>query len=153
MEPPRSGLDVGALLSERPAIKERRISSQNAVPEFIQIVGESSGIDDIQILRDAVKQLGNIIKDWIRQSMGDSNYDRVIETLKIMRRECQELDEPAPYNDYIKDLKAAVFKEELGGDRRELWWAIRKEKLGLFDRTESEHVDVEPEEARTVSVL
>ena len=43
-------------------------------------------------------------------------------------------------------------KEELGGDRRELWWLIRRSKIGLIDRNQSDQSEVSEDEAKEVGI-
>ena len=59
-----------------------------------------------------------------------------------------DLEEPAIYNDFIRDLKQKLLTEKLGGDRREMWWEIRKAKLGLIEKRVSEQSNVLEEEAK-----
>ena len=92
--------------------------------------------------------MSTIIQDQVKHSLGDANYDRVTEGLGVMREELISYEEPAVYNDFLKQLKNKLLKEELGGDRRELWWLIRKNKLGLIDQHQSEHSEVTEEEAK-----
>ena len=60
-------------------------------------------------------------------------------------------DEPTLYNEFLVQLKEKLLKEELGGDRRELWWLVRRSKLGLIDERQSEQSKVTEEEAKEVS--
>ena len=62
-----------------------------------------------------------------------------------------DLEEPAIYNDFIKDLKQKLLTEKLGGDRREMWWEVRKAKLGLIQKSVSEQSNVYEEEAKLFS--
>lgn len=94
-----------------------------------------------------------IIEDQIRHSLADANYDRVVEGLGAMRDELVSYEEPGSYNDFLRQLKEKLLKEELGGDRRELWWLIRKSKIGLIDKLESDRSGVTGEEAREVSLV
>jgi ATP-dependent DNA helicase 2 subunit 2 len=48
----------------------------------------------------------------------------------------------------MKQLKEQILKEKLGGDRRELWWLIKRSKLGLIDQGQSELSTVTEEEAK-----
>ncbi|RAK92465.1 ATP-dependent DNA helicase II subunit 2 [Aspergillus costaricaensis CBS 115574] len=141
-EKPLSGLDVDALLHQE---KRTKISPNNAIPEFKQTLSQAENIDTI---KDAVKQMSTIIEDQIRHSLGDVNYPRVAEGLVVMREELIDYEEPALYNDFLKQLKEKLLKEELGGDRRELWWLLRRSKLGLIDKGESDRSEVEEEEAK-----
>jgi len=38
-----------------------------------------------------------------------------------------------------------------GGDRREMWWKVKKARLGLIDKKTSEVSDVSEEDAQAVS--
>lgn len=69
-----------------------------------------------------------------------------------MREELTALEEPRIYNKFIKELKEKLLKGELGGDRREMWWEIRRHQLGLVTRKMSGLSDVTDEEARQVSL-
>ncbi|TQB70240.1 ATP-dependent DNA helicase II subunit 2 [Monascus purpureus] len=141
-EKPLSGLDVDALLHQE---KRARISVSNAIPEFKQIL---SGAEDIETVGDAVKQMTAIIENQIRHSLGDANYDRVIEMLGVMRDELVGYEEPKLFNNFLRQVKEKLLKDELGGDRRELWWLIRRHKLALIDNNMSEQSDVTEEEAK-----
>lgn len=129
-EQPRSGLDVEALLKDRSAQNKNRISPDNAIPEFKQLLRDPS---DLSAVHDAVSQLGAIVRKWITDSMGDSKYAHACEALGVMREECTELEEPKAYNDFIWDLRKSLLAGELGGDRREMWWRVRVNKLGVIE--------------------
>ncbi|KAJ5130402.1 uncharacterized protein N7515_006441 [Penicillium bovifimosum] len=142
-EKPLSGLDVDALLSVEP--KRTKISTENAIPEFKQTLSRAENVDAIH---DAVQQMARIIESQITHSLGHSNYDRVIEGLGTMREELVDYEEPSVYNDFVRQLKGKLLNEELGGDRRELWWFVRKGKLGLIEKKEVDSSVVEEGEAR-----
>ncbi|PWY96580.1 ATP-dependent DNA helicase II subunit 2 [Aspergillus sclerotioniger CBS 115572] len=141
-EKPLSGLDVDGLLHQEKRIK---ISPKNAIPEFKQTLSQA---ENIETVKEAVQQMSTIIENQVKHSLGDANYDRVTEGLGVMREELISYEEPAAYNDFFKQLKNKLLKEELGGDRRELWWLIRKNKVGLIDQRQSEHSEVTEEEAK-----
>lgn len=107
--------------------------------------------ENVEAIIDAVKQMGAIIEDQIKHSLGDANHDRVIEGLGTLREELVEYEEPAAYNELLQELKKKILGDELGGDRKELWWLLRKSKLGLIDRNESERSEVMEDEANKVS--
>ncbi|KLJ05752.1 ATP-dependent DNA helicase II subunit 2 [Blastomyces silverae] len=142
---PLSGLNVEELLQTEKRVK---ISADNAIPEFKQLLVSSQDLDAV---KDAVKQMSAIIESQIRHSLGDANYDRAVEGLGTMKEELVAFEEPALYNDFIRGLKAKLLANDLGGDRREMWWYIRKNRLGLIDKKLSELSDVTEEEARAVS--
>jgi ATP-dependent DNA helicase 2 subunit 2 len=141
-EKPLSGLDVDSLLQQE---KRVRISPNNAIPEFKQTLAQA---ENIETMKDAVKQMRSILEDQIRHSLGDANYDRVTEGLGVVREELIAYEEPGLYNDLIRKLKEALLKEKLSGDRRELWWLIKRSKLGLIEQRESELSEVTEEEAK-----
>ncbi|KAF7506322.1 ATP-dependent DNA helicase II subunit 2 [Endocarpon pusillum] len=138
---PLSGLNVDDLFRQQP--KRAKISPENSIPEFKQTLARAVDIEDI---KDAVKQMAAIIENQIKDSFGNSNYDRVLEELGVMRSELTELEEPVLYNDLLRGLKMKIMAEELGGDRREMWWSIRRNRLSLIDKRMSAVSDVTEEE-------
>ncbi|KAL8959686.1 MAG: hypothetical protein Q9193_003490 [Seirophora villosa] len=143
---PLSGLDVEALLGSNK--KKTRISAQNAIPDFRQMVNTTDSIDGI---RDAAQQLGGVIEARIRESFGDIAYARSLEEIGVMREELIELEEPEMYNSFAKALKRKLLAEELGGNRKDFWWEFRKSKLGLIDQRTLDASTVPEEEAKAVS--
>lgn len=141
-EKPLSGLDVDSLLHQE---KRSKISANNAIPEFKQTLAQA---ENIEAIKDATKQMMVIIEDQIRHSLGDANYDRVIEEMGTMRDELISYEEPTSYNDFLGQLKDKLLQEKLGGDRQELWWLIRRNKLGLVVQRESDLSKVTEAEAK-----
>ena len=125
--------------------KRAKLAPDNAIPEFKQMLGRAEDIEDI---KDAVKQMASVVENQIEHSFGDSNYARAVEGLGVMRSELTELEEPVLYNDVVRSLKKKIMSEELGGDRREMWWFIRKNRMGLIDKRISTISDVTEEEAK-----
>lgn len=140
---PLSGLDVGALLGSKP--KKAKISSENPIPEFRQALDAA---DSVEGIRDVAKQLSSIIETQIKDSFGDIAYPRALEELGVMKHEMIDMEEPGAYNNFIRELKRKLLAEELGGDRREMWWEIKKNKLGLIEKKASEQSNVDEEEAK-----
>lgn len=149
-EKPRSNLDVSALLTARHKESGYKISPENAIPEFKQVLAEA---DNIETVKNAFHQMSNIVQDMIKFSLGDNTYDRAVEAVSVMRQECVELEEPELFNDFAKTLKDNLLKDVLGGDRREMWWRLKKGRLGLIDKKSSEASNVSEEDAQNVSVL
>lgn len=145
---PISGLDIDALLNQ-PQNKRKKIDSENAIPEFKQMVEYANEESEIE---SAAKQMGTIIRSLITNSLGDSGYDRAIENLGVFRDTMVKWEMPALYNSFLKDLKNRLLSGELGGDRRELWWQMKgaKASLGLIDQSLSEPSNITPEEAAEV---
>lgn len=139
-----SGLDVDALLGRE---KRAKITTDNAIPEFKQMLETA---EDIGSIEEAARQMGTIIRSLITHSLGDSGYGRAIANLATMREELINMEEPGLYNDLVKDLKMRLLRGELGGDRRDMMWEIRKAKLGLIDKKASEISDTT--EAETTEV-
>ena len=65
-----------------------------------------------------------------------------------MREELVELEEPEIWNVFVRELKKKVLSGDLGGERREIWWELRKNGLGLVDRKVSGLSAVSEEEAK-----
>lgn len=143
VDKPLSGLDVDDLFRKQP--KRVRISQENPIPEFKQTLARAENIEDV---KDAVNQMASIIDEQIRDSLGDSNYARAVEELIVIRSEMTELEEPVLYNNVLRSLKKKIVAEELGGNRREMWWCIRKNRTGVIDKRTSTVSDVTEEEAR-----
>ena len=146
-EKPLSGLDVDALLHQE---KRARISANNAIPEFKQVLNNA---EDIRTIEDAVKQMKSIVENQIRHSFGDANYDHVIEMLGVMRDELIGYEEPELFNDFLRQVKEKLSKDELGGERRELWWLIRRQRLSLIHNNMSDQSEVTEEQAKEVRDL
>lgn len=146
-EKPLSGLDVGDLLK---GAKRVKISRNNAIPEFKQRLQEP---ENLEVVKDAAEQMFSIIEDMIRHSLGNKNYEQVIACLDALKKELIAFEEPALYNAFLVNLKHKILHEELGGDRREMWWLMRKNKVGLIEKKASEHSEVDEEEARKVSPI
>lgn len=140
-EKPLSGLNVEELFRKE---KRTKIDPRNAIPEFKQILAST---EDLGAVTDAVKQMTAVLEDQIRHSFGDSAYERAIEGISVMRQELTELEEPGLYNGMLRELKRKIMAEELGANRREMWYFIRRSRLGLIDNRVSHVSDVTQEEA------
>lgn len=141
---PLSGLDVDALLGEQRHTK--KISADNAVPEFKQLLATTQDADGIE---DAARQMTKVIESQIRHSLVDSNYGRAVEALRVMREELTAYEEAHTYNDVVRGLKKKLLSDGLDGDRQEMWWLVRRYRLGLITHKESEVSTVTDEEAKT----
>ncbi|KAM0803465.1 SPOC like C-terminal domain-containing protein [Usnea florida] len=143
---PLSGLDVGALLSSsNKSNKKIKITRENPIPEFRQALDTAESEDAIH---DAARQFSRIIEAQIKDSFGDIAYDKAVEELGMMRTEMIEMEEPEVYNEFVRSLKEKLLGEELGGDRREMWYAIRKTRLGLIGTGSSDKSRVDEDEAK-----
>lgn len=147
---PLSGLDIDALLGEsRPRAKKTPISTENAIPEFKQILETA---EDDETIETAAKQMGDIIRKLISDSFANVMYARAAENLRVLREGLIDMEVPTLYNTYVKALKESLLSEELNGDRREMWfrWVVGG-RLGLITQEESEVSEVTEEEAKAVS--
>jgi len=146
-EKPLSGLDVDALLkkgSQNGSSTTSNIDPSNAIPEFKRVMDQP---DDEERVKSAVKQMGKIVQDLITNSFGDQNYAQALEILGLIRSEMIDFEWSEYYNDVVRDLKAKLLQEELGGDRREFWYDLRRHKLGLIDDGQAESSKVSKDEA------
>ncbi|KAK5728167.1 ATP-dependent DNA helicase yku80 [Elasticomyces elasticus] len=132
---PLSELDVNALLAQDPSRKTKRIDPNNAIAEFKQRIANSEERD---ALKDACKQLKDIIYDWIKHSVGKVNYAKSVEAIRVMREEMNEIDLPGYYNEIMWELRTKLLAGELGENRGEMWYQIRVNKLGLLKASEAE---------------
>ena len=93
---------------------------------------------------EAVNQICAIIENQIRNSLGEANYDRVVEELGVMKDEVIAYEDPSSlYN--LRRLKKTILHNELAEDRRGLWWFIRGSNVSM-----SELSNVTEQEAREV---
>ena len=125
---PLSGLNVEELLGRE---KKAKITRENAIPEFKQMLDTA---EDPNVISEAAKQLSKIIENQIKDSFGDKNYGQAVAELDVLREEMIQLEEPDIYNDIVVELKRKLLAEELGGDRLEMWWQIKKSRLGLIEK-------------------
>lgn len=144
---PLSGLDVDALLG-RP--KKVTISPDNSIPQFKQAIAAAEELSEIE---DAAHQIGDVVRSLITDSFADSQYDRVLENIGVMREQLVEMEEPALYNTFVTDLKKRLLSGELGGDRRDMWLRIKDSKLGLIDASQSEVSKVTKDQSDEVCIF
>ena len=146
---PLSGLNIDSLLVG-PSDSSTSITPQNAIPEYRRALSSAT---DLPTVESATKQMGAIIRDIITSSFGGGADDRALEHMGVMREELINFEEPELYNAFARDLKGRMLSGELGGDRREMWWKVRKARLGLIDGKESEVSKVAEDEAKQVVSL
>lgn len=101
----------------------------------------------------AMKEMSRIIRSQITKSLGDREYAQQVENMRVLRDQSIDFEFPEQYNTFIKEFKTQLLKEELGGDRREFWLQVRKNKLGLIDSSTMDGTNVSEEEAREVCYI
>lgn len=106
--------------------------------------------ESVSTIKEASDQMGETIRSLIKHSLGDSGYERAIANLTVMNEELTALEEPKLYNDFIRELKTSLLAGELGGDRRDMMWLIRRARLGLIEHSRCEESDVTEAEAAKV---
>lgn len=121
------------------------ITTMNSIPEFKQALSVAVDLDAI---KKAVWRMGEIVRSLITDSLGDSNYDRAAENMRIMRDELVAMEEPDLYNQFVRTLKRDILAGALGSDRREMWWQVQVERLGLISAEQSEVSEVGAKEAQ-----
>ena len=141
-EKPLSGLNVEELF--RKEKRGKKIDPSNAVPEFKQMLDLA---EDESVIPEAMKQMTTIVEDQIKNSFGDSKYNQALEGISTMRLAMVEMEEPKLYNDMLRGLKSKLLAGELGGDRKEMWYLVRRHMVGLIDKKSSPVSDVSPEQA------
>ncbi|KAK8088029.1 Ku80 [Apiospora hydei] len=70
--------------------------------------------DSEDAVKDAAKQMGQIVRDLISDSMGDLSYERVIEDLGVLREGMVDFEFAALFNSFLLDLKKKILSGELG---------------------------------------
>lgn len=147
---PLSGLDLDSLLdSEKP----RKITIENSIPDFRHLLNHTTSES---MVHDAADQMVKIIHKMVTQIKDGFTLERVAENIRVLRTELLEHEVPTFYNDFIRDFKQKLAKEEFDGfsnDKRPLWALLRKGRLGLIDNEALQKSDVSKEEADEVSLL
>ncbi|KIW67884.1 hypothetical protein PV04_07099 [Phialophora macrospora] len=136
-EKPLSGLDIEKLLrKERPVEQGKiHINPNNAIPEFKDIFKTTA---DMDIVKEAVKQMQQIIEDLVKRDYGQKNYDMIVEGLGTIRNETIGMEVPNYYNDVLREFKEKLFQGQLGENRGELWYRIRTGNIGFISKDEEE---------------
>jgi ATP-dependent DNA helicase 2 subunit 2 len=148
---PISGFDSGASILAGREKKKLKVTKENAIPEFKQILRSLSTVETDEGVETAMTGMGEVICSLIKESFGDKNYDQAMENIGVMREQMIGLEMPQLYNDFLRDLKNKLNSEVLGGDRRDMWHKIRwSGKLGLITRDESETSTVSKDDAQSV---
>lgn len=146
---PLSGLDLDALLGPKPSSsssgpRATEVDPQNPIPSFRQALDLASSLDAITT---AAHNFSKIIESHI-DSFGGKDYPRALEELGVLRDEMIELEEVGVYNDVLKEIKGKLVKGDLGGDRRDFWYLVGKERKGLVVGEKGTMGGVGEEEAR-----
>ena len=134
---PISGLDVAALVSaEREAAGAAGgIRPDHAITDFYNVLEHPAvvapGADadaGTRLLADAAGQLGAVVEARVRESFGEQHDAWALATVDRFRARMLALDEPAPWNAWLRRFKARMVVDEELGDRRELWFHWRRWK-------------------------
>lgn len=95
--------------------------------------------------------MGEIIRELLNRSTGNSTWGQAGEYLRTMRTELLDLIEPDIYNNFIEKFK----KQFHNGDFNKNFWfdVVRKNKLGLIHEDEAENTKRTEAEARQVGAI
>ena len=104
-------------------------------------------------IREAAEGLGNLIEKHITDSFGGNLYGKAVEEMTAMRDELIEVEEPGLFNMILRKIKEKLVKGELGGERRDFWYEMKRNKIGLIDKKHSDKSEVGEDEAKQVSSL
>jgi ATP-dependent DNA helicase 2 subunit 2 len=126
---PASALDIDDLLNNS-QFKRTEISVENAIPDFKALLDNAEREEEVKSIAE---QMGSIIRKVVSGSVGDQSYQRTIEMLRVMRQELDDLEMPEVYNGFVEKFKVDLLGEKLGEGRNELWYLVRREKLGLLE--------------------
>ncbi|KAK7717483.1 ATP-dependent DNA helicase yku80 [Diaporthe eres] len=145
MEMLRAGEEEAARLKQG----KPKIDKDNSIPRFKQLVQRLDEVEDDKGIEEATKDMGEVVRSLIKESMGDKNYDRAIENIGVLRETCIGLEVPELYNNFLRDLKKKIFSDALGTGRKEMWGKLRLSgKLGLITKSESEVSNITQDEAK-----
>lgn len=124
-------MDIESLLGKR----QKTIDPKNAIPDYVRLL---SSAPDTSSFKETNDQFLAIIENHITTSLGDQNYERAVEELGVMRREMIEYEEPGMYNEIIDHLFVELENGKLNGDRKEMAYLIRRNRLGRIESNESD---------------
>ncbi|TVY18689.1 ATP-dependent DNA helicase II subunit 2 [Lachnellula arida] len=153
---PLSGLDVNSLLNSQKPRAARKITMENSIPDFKQLLEATVSSSEIH---DLVTQMAKIIYKMVANTAIGGSFDMVTENMRVLRSQMMDLEMPEIYNGFIRDFKqklvaGELFENEFASNKRELWFRVVKSKrLGLIDTEVSEHSDISKEEAAQFYVL
>ncbi|RPA80123.1 SPOC domain-like protein [Ascobolus immersus RN42] len=147
---PLSGLDIDALLNaEDPDVqkqtKANTVSPTNAIPDFKRALENGDENTDITTLS---RSFLGVIEEVVKESIGDSGYERAVEMMAVLRSELIDYDAVEIFNELLNGFKKRLTGGEFGGDRSDFWEVLRKKRLGLIKESEGEGVGVGEEEAK-----
>ncbi|TVY31768.1 ATP-dependent DNA helicase II subunit [Lachnellula subtilissima] len=152
---PLSGLDVNSLLNSQKPRAARKITMENSIPDFKQLL--EATVSSSEIL-DLVTQMAQIIYKMVARTPTDGSFDMVTANMRVLRSQMMDLEMPEIYNDFIRAFKQKLiadelFENEFASNKRELWFRVKSKRLGLIDKEVSEHSDISKEEAAQFYVL
>ena len=119
--------------------KVDKISSMNPVRDFDKMITDR----EVDRVEDALKQMREIILEFIRHSIQGDVYEKALDCLKAMRKACKDNDEAKVFNDFLKELKDRFSI----GIHKGFYEIIRNSKIGLITKDESFKSNVTKEEA------
>ncbi|TVY32195.1 ATP-dependent DNA helicase II subunit [Lachnellula occidentalis] len=152
---PLSGLDVNSLLNSQKPRAARKITMENSIPDFKQLL--EATVSSSEIL-ELVTQMAKIIYKMVADTPIGGSFDMVTANMRVLRSQMMDLEMPEIYNDFIQSFKqrlvaGELFENEFASNKRELWFAVKSKRLGLIDKEVSEHSDISKEEATQFYVL
>ncbi|KAL3890820.1 hypothetical protein ACJMK2_003097 [Sinanodonta woodiana] len=142
-----------------PAVKRRRTDAsleggmKDIARAKVTEVGTTSPVEDFLTLinsRDedkfeqACEQMQKRIKQLVVDSFGDQFYEKAMDCLKTLRKECVKKSEPRQYNTFVKQFKEMLIAKA----RRDFWEKIVINKQGLIPKSECEDSNVTKDEAQ-----
>mmetsp|Transcript_32113 Transcript_32113/g.31515 ORF Transcript_32113/g.31515 Transcript_32113/m.31515 type:complete len:169 (-) Transcript_32113:15-521(-) len=119
--------------------KVEKITSMNPIHDFEKMI-EDRVVDRVD---DALKQMRQIILDFIRHSTGGDMYEKALECLRKMRESSKDNDEAEQFNNFVTELKARFSV----GMHQDFYETMRTQNIGLITKDESFKSKITKEEA------
>ncbi|OLL26973.1 ATP-dependent DNA helicase II subunit 2 [Neolecta irregularis DAH-3] len=124
---PLSGLDVEETLSKGAEIKRdrqetREIGYEDPAGDFQRMLENSGQFDR------ASAQLKVVLPSLVETSFSSSNYDKVIEALKVFRERAIEEKKGHEFEGFLREFERDIGSGKLGGDREALGRVIREQQ-------------------------
>jgi ATP-dependent DNA helicase 2 subunit 2 len=109
--------------------KVDKITSVNPVRDFEKMITDR----EVDRVDDALKQMREMILEFVRNSTQGDMYEKAIDCLKAMRKASADNDEADQFNAFLADLK----KRFSMGIHKDYYEAIRQQRIGLITKEES----------------
>ncbi|KAI8047138.1 SPOC like C-terminal domain-containing protein [Gilbertella persicaria] len=109
------------------------------IEDFRALLNKPSNVD---MVGSATKQMTQVIMKLLEISFGNQNYSKAIRCLQALRETCTKEDAAMVYNNHARELKVWCNLSNASSPRREFWYMLKAEHLGLITNEECDDTDI-----------